>query len=267
VQGDGSYIRNNTRSEFSYPYWDRNATLENWNGFVWNVLIYFYYPPRRAGEILLSKSPFDYTKYPDKASWQYMPGQRRVRRAPSIAYDTPNPSFGGYATYDDAYMFNGQIDRYNWSLIGLKETFIPYNSYKHDLAPLDDLIMAHHWNPKYVRWELHRTWVVEATLKEGKRHCYGKRVLYIDEDSWSASIHDKYDMRGNLWRTAITSQYCNYAIPAWVPRGYALYDLQSETYATSSISNGYNEGPVLWWKEIDDDSVMTPAYIRKLGTR
>ena len=36
-------------------------------------------------------------------------------------------------------------------------------------------------NPKYMRYELHRVWVVEATLKNSK-HIYGKRVFYMDED-------------------------------------------------------------------------------------
>ena len=42
-----------------------------------------------------------------RRAWQYLPGQRRVKLAPDIAYDTPNPGTAGSATYDDAWVFNG----------------------------------------------------------------------------------------------------------------------------------------------------------------
>jgi hypothetical protein len=54
-------------------------------------------------------------------------------------------------------------------------------------------------NPDLERWELHRVWVVEATLKEGKRHIYAKRVIYVDEDSWIIVATDQYDARGQLF--------------------------------------------------------------------
>ena len=36
-----------------------------------------------------------------------------MKLAPDIAYDTPNPGTTGTATYDDAFVFNGAIDRYD----------------------------------------------------------------------------------------------------------------------------------------------------------
>ncbi|MFO7963665.1 MAG: DUF1329 domain-containing protein [Desulfobacterales bacterium] len=259
--GGGAYYT------FDVPYYDKDGSLETWSGWLSGVLIEYFEPARRKGEIILSIAPLDYTRIADKGNWQYMPGQRRVRRAPSIAYDTPNPSYGGLATYDDAYMFNSQIDRFDWKLLGKKEIFIGYNSYQIDLAPVDDLLTPYHWNPEYFRWELHRTWVVEATLKEGKRHCYGKRVLYMDEDSWNNSLHDKYDTRGNLWRMHMNAQYANYAMPCWVQRCYALYDFQTDSYATSGMLNGYeDQGKVLWWEDVPPD-VLTPENVRKIGKR
>ena len=53
-----------------------------------------------------------------------------------------------------------------------------------------------------MRWEQHRVWVVEATLKPGKRHIYAKRTFYLDEDSWVALASDEYDARGQLYRGA-----------------------------------------------------------------
>jgi hypothetical protein len=57
-------------------------------------------------------------------------GQRRVRLAPDLAYDTPNPSTGGMSTYDDVNLFNGRMDRYDCKLVGKKEMYVPYNTYR-----------------------------------------------------------------------------------------------------------------------------------------
>ena len=264
VQADGRWTPGGTNVvEISFAYHHKDNTPETWNGYVTMFLLKYSDPPRRKGEIILANTPLDFTTM-TKGLWQYLPGQRRVRRAPSIAYDTPNPTFGGYAVYDEAYMFNGQMDRFDWKLVGKQEMFIPYNSYGQVLASREDLLTKRHMNPDLVRWELHRVYVVEATIREGSRHCYGKRIFYVDEDSGQISIHDKYDTRGNLWRTQLASQYACYTVPCWTLRGYTMYDLQSDAYAYSG-SNSI-EGMTFFWGENPTEK-FTPDYVRKLGRR
>ncbi len=65
-----------------------------------------------------------------------------------------------------------------------------------------------------MRWELHRVWVVEATLKADKRHIYSKRVFYIDEDSWTALASDQYDARGQLYRSSFAFPSYSYDVQA-----------------------------------------------------
>jgi hypothetical protein len=75
-------------------------------------------------------------------------------------------------------VLNGAIDRFEWKLVGKKEMYVPYSSYRltyHKTAA--DITKPNHLNPDLVRWELHRVWVVEATLKPEKRHIYSKRVF------------------------------------------------------------------------------------------
>ena len=48
--------------------------------------------------------------------------------------------------------------------------------------------MPGHLNPEHLRYELHRVWVVEATVKDGERHIYAQRNFFIDEDTWTASV-------------------------------------------------------------------------------
>src|SRR3546814_15768168 len=87
-------------------------------------------------------------------------------------------------------------------LLGKREMYIPYNSTRivSPDATYDKVIRRGHINPEYARYELHRVWVVEATLKAGLRHAFSKRVFYVEEDSWSIAAVDCYDGRGQLLR-------------------------------------------------------------------
>ena len=57
----------------------------------------------------------------DRRAWSYLPGQRRVKVAPDLAYDTPNPGTAGATTFDDTFIFNGSMDRFDFKLVGKKE--------------------------------------------------------------------------------------------------------------------------------------------------
>lgn len=216
------------------PYYDPKRTgVSNEDDIYYRVKIIYTAPARRAGEALLVQDYVNPMKNGRKA-WQYLPGQRRVKLAPDIAYDTPNPSSAGNSTYDEAWVFNGAMDRYDWKLLGKREMFIPYNAFK--LAYASDtgpVTTPHHLNPDFVRWELHRVWVVEATLKESKRHIYARRVFYVDEDSWAAVASDEYDTRGNLFRAGFLFPYPAYDVPAPGTNPQTFYDF---------VSGGYNAG-------------------------
>lgn len=210
------------------PYWysDKDDKI-----FTYRVKVKYTEPIRRAGEGIMVHDPMDYATSGRRA-WSYLPGQRRVRASPSVAFDTPNPSTGGASTYDDSFVFLGSMERYNFKLLGKKEMYIPYNTYKMDYhSTADELCKPNHLNPDYVRWELHRVWVVEATLAEGKRHVYSKRVFYLDEDSWAAVASDQYDMRGQLYRVGFGYTAPSYDIPSTMVQTNGQYDLISGIYA------------------------------------
>jgi len=170
-----------------------------------NVLFYFKQkilsPARLAGNVLLVHETINQVVEPRRA-WVYNAGQRRVRRAPQVAYDGPGTASDGLRTTDNFDMFNGSPDRYNWKLVGKQELYIPYNSYMlgNPKYKNSDIIKAGHINQNLARYELHRVWKVVATLKPGKRNIYAKRVFYFDEDTWAAAVIDHYDGRGELWR-------------------------------------------------------------------
>lgn len=172
----------------------------------------------------------DPANYPRRA-WQYLPGQRRVKLAPDICCDTPNAGSAGLSTYDDAYGFNGTLELYDFRLVGKKEMYVPYNTYRLTYAPkAEDIVKPKHLNPDHVRWELHRVWVVEATLKPGKRHIYQKRVFYLDEDSWTVLASDQYDARGELYRSALLHLAFSYDAGAPNSDAQVFYDFIGGSY-------------------------------------
>jgi len=160
-------------------------------------------PARQAGTILLAHETLDQVKE-KRSAWVYNTGQRRVRRAPDVAYDNPGTAADGMRTSDQFDMYNGAPDRYDWKLVGKRELIVPYNSYKlhSDSVKYADILKPLHLNQDLARYELHRVWIVEATLKPGASHIYKRRTFYVDEDSWQILAVDQYDSRDQMWRVS-----------------------------------------------------------------
>lgn len=223
-----------------YPLYDPARTgPATERDIYFRTKLYYQGPARRAGEAILIVDAVNPLKQP-RRGWQYLPGQRRVKLAPDIAYDTPNPGAVGASTYDDAWVFNGAMDRFDFKLVGKKEMYVPYNTYKlnyHEKAA--DITTPNHINPDLLRWELHRVWVVEATLKPGKRHIYAKRTFYVDEDSWIALAADAYDARGQLFRGAFAHMAYSYDVQAPNSDNHMFYDFVSGSYNITGIYGPY----------------------------
>lgn len=220
-------------------------------------------PDRQKGQMTIVHEALDQVKYERKA-WVYIPGSRRVRRAPTVGYDTPDGP-GGLATVDDSLGFNGALDRYDWTLIGKKEIYIPYDNYKFDSPTVkyDTLLMKGHANPDYMRYELHRVWVVEANLKPGARHVYNKRRWYIDEDSWQIALLESYDGRGELWRVGILNTLYDYALQGYVARAQMFHDLQSGAYISMRMVN--ETAPMDFMAKPMGENYYSPSNLRAMG--
>ncbi|MES2148519.1 MAG: DUF1329 domain-containing protein [Pseudomonadota bacterium] len=218
-------------------------------------------PSSVAGEALLVVDSIDQVKEARQA-WMYNPGQRRVLRAPDVAYDTPGSGSDGLRTTDDYDGFNGSPDRYDWKLVGKKEMLISYNNYKLTSKQLKytDIVRPGHPNQDLMRYEPHRVWVVEATLKAGKRHVYAKRVFYIDEDSWQIAHADSYDGRGELWRVHEVAAIQAYDAPAPWFAAEIFYDLQARRYLITALAN--QEKPWKFGQKLAP-SYFTPDNLRR----
>ncbi len=248
---------------FAYTDYPVGTTMDKIGPKVGLFLIDTISPIREKGKKILVQELFDGRGY-SRNAWMYMPGVNRVRRLPEAGFDMPDGP-GGLKTADDNLGFNGSMKRYRWQLIGKKEVYIPYHNNRFDTPMLQytELLTPLHISPDFMRFELHRVWVVEASLKSGHRHLYAKRRFYIDEDSWLVMLIDTYDNRGELWRVGIQNTVYDSHVKGYIVRNLIMHDLQTKAYVVSGLVNDtrpprFNHEP----KGID---FFTPSNLRTLG--
>ena len=262
---NGNYTLVEFADQVNFLYSQAGVT----EGELKNIILLFKQkvlsPARLAGGILLVHETLDQIKEP-RSAWLYNPGQRRVRRAPNVGYDNPGTASDGMRTNDQFDMFSGATDRYDWKLLGKREIYVPYNSYilHSDSLKYKDILTPLHINPEYCRYEIHRVWVVDATLKQGARHIYKRRTFYIDEDSWQILLMDQYDNRDQLWRVSEAHPINYYEVPTLFSTLEVHTDLQAGRYLAIGLDNGTTMYEFNVKQSFDD---YTPAALRREGLR
>jgi len=263
VRPNGSYLKIGFHDMRIY---DENFDQTEENN-LFSYLGYFTSPTELRGTVYLVHEPIDQVKESRKA-WVYNAGQRRVRRAPDLAYDNAQDGSDGLAVADQYDGYNGAPDRYDWSLLGKKEVIVAYNDYKigDKSISYDQIIKKNTINSDYLRYELHRVWVVEAKLKAGQSHIYARRVFYLDEDSWSVLLDDAYDSRGQLWRTGLHGLIQAYdAVVPWY-RFELWHDLSNGAYVITGLDNEVkNPLPALMFGAKGRRADFEPDALRRIG--
>lgn len=226
-------LTNETTNDQFYPYYDPAKTSLP-DSMMEKALETSTAPASQDGTADILEFPINYGNS-DQLFYVYTVGQRRVRLAPEFKYDTPVAQAGGAYIYDEINLWSGRLDRFDFKIVGKKDIIIPYNEFKLNQPTVSEqaLFTPHHLNPDYFRWEKHRVWVVEATLKPGKRHIYSRRRFYLDEDDWSIVASDAYDQAGQLYRVAFSNNF-----PVYDAKWPYIY---STTFIFVNISQGtYN---------------------------
>ncbi len=261
----GSYTLVQFDEEILFNYWREGIT----DSALDNTLLYYKQavvaPARLAGSILLVHETLDQVKEKRRA-WVYNAGQRRVRRAPDVAYDNPGTAADSMRTSDQFDMFNGAPDRYDWQLVGKKEILVPYNSYKlhSDSVKYSDILKPLHINQDLGRYELHRVWVVEARLKAGISHIYPRRTFYVDEDSWQILAVDQYDSHGQIWR--VSEAHCINYYDAQL--FWSTLEVHTDLIAGRYLVVGLdNEGPMYDFNLKRTPTDFTTDALRRDGVR
>lgn len=234
----GNYQLVRINLEVLSQYHQPGATLQSIDNRLLYLLQTIKSPSRLAGTLLLVHETVNQTQRP-RDVWTYNPSQRRVVRAPNVAYDNPSVATDGLSVSDMADMFNGAMDRFDWVLTGQREIYVPYNSYRVHASASDyeDIVLPGHLEPSLLRYELHRVWVVEAQLRDGARHINPRRTFYLDEDSYQILMVEHYDKRGELWRFSEAHPIVYYEIPTLWTSVETHHDLQSGRYVSYRLDN------------------------------
>ena len=188
-------------------------------------------PPSGAGTIQLNRK-YLRTDTKGQPFWSYIPGQRRVRLAPEFAYDGVAPAAAGIMLYDEGGGWLGKFDRFDFKLLGRKEFYIAANS-SPKMNENEAILTPGHLDPAAVRWELHRVWVVDATLRPGERHVQKEKIFYIDEDSWALNAYVGIDQAGK------TDKY-------FLQYDFEFYDRPS-TYFLAETAYSFSKGAYAHW--------------------
>lgn len=257
-KGSEEWIKAFSEQTNYYPWGAKGSTLFSKLPQV-EVFTYFGYtaPAALAGQALAITN---FSEQPTE-TFYYFPGQRRVRRMPTYAYDAPQIGFENQYTLDEPYVFNGAMDRFDWKLVGKKEMIVPYNSFgSYDFdAKFEDVAGKDFIAASHRRYEMHRVWVVEATVKAGMRHLAPKRSFYLDEDSWNPLVADDYDGQGKLWKVREGYSIPVYETGACDVSAFAQYNLLEGRYVYDEHATGTGKD-VRWITEAGGNPRLTPGF-------
>ncbi|GGO76450.1 hypothetical protein GCM10011348_03690 [Marinobacterium nitratireducens] len=245
------------------PYYYQDGSAEDFGGDYWLFHLLNIGPPLRAGEQIMGRTNLNGDK---SKAHVYLTGQRRVRKLPNACCDTPTPATAGVMSFDELSVFSGRLDRFDWTLVGKQEMLVPYNTNKvQTLDSAEQVLGEHHLNPDQVRWELHRVWVVEANLADGKRHQLPKSRYYIDEDTWIALLGDRWDAKGQLAKTLWALPAALPDLPAQATLSAGFYDLTSGAWFIQNLYAGESEQYELVDRYRSSD--FSPAMMAGRGVR
>jgi hypothetical protein len=240
VSSRGTIDKATTYKEIAdFPYYVRGATPDSFGNYYFKTLHMALDPPAKIGQGYLNWQPID-TRSAHFAAWRLLPGEHRVRKAPSISYDVPDPDADGVVSMDEYYLFFGGLDHYDFKLLGKKEMIVPYNNNRLYLQPAQGVLGRSHANQDDLRYELHRVWVVEGALAKGQHDIIARRRLYLDEDSWFALYSDAWDEEGKLWKFGQGTMYLMPEVPAIILGSQFVYDLEVGGYVYGFAFNGQN---------------------------
>ena len=262
VNPDGAIQIMKVAEDLKFRYYMPEQSFADLDNVYYYVLQMIHTPERMAGAVVLVHETMDQVSEPRKA-WVTKPGSRRLRAAPTVGYDNPGTASDGQRTNDQADVFNGAMDRYDWRLVERRDMIVPYNSYRIHAAEhgYADILTPRHINQDLTRYERHRVWVVEATVKPRQSHLYKRRTFYVDEDSWTILGVDVYDQKDELWRVQEAHTFYAYDQRSTLSAIETVYDIKNQRYLTQAMNNEDAE----WTEREIPDSYYAPPAVQQLG--
>ncbi len=223
------------------------------------------YPIREPFD--LKGTGFTFNRYQDHTrqddSWLYLPQLRRVRRLSSaqrsdalFGQDTDQDSYAGYA---------GNVAWMEWKFLGEKTLLASFHS---EHLPVKwgegsaDFIHNDGWEPRDV-------YIVEGVSRL-PQYAYGKRVIFLDKESYRIPYTDIYDQGGELWKIWVNNfKYAHKPIPeaeygfdydvSYNP-SITMVDTQLEHATHCSLPSDKFQGEQGWYINVGDREGTTAEY-------
>jgi len=124
----------------------------------------------------------------------YIPSMRRIRRLAGT--NTQDPLVGSDLSWEDWKGFWSKISIHpaEYKLLGEAVVLCPSINPK----PIKYEEKYGGFSQRYL-WERRPVWIVEIANKE-PTYIYGKRVMYIDKETFAMQQENFYDQKGRLWK-------------------------------------------------------------------
>ena len=257
-RGSSDWIKAVDAVTLYFPWAKKGSTLlSSLPPVEWYVYFAYSAPTALAGQAVNITMR---NNEPGSEVFYYFPGQRRVRRMPTYAYDSPQIGFENQYTMDEPMVFFGTLDRFDWKLVGKKEVYVPYNAFGayNFNGKFEDFAQDQSINPNARRYELHRVWVVEATVKSGMRHSAPKRTFYLDEDSWNYLAAEDYDAQGKIWKVRESFPIPVYETGSCDGSAFVQYNLADGRYVVDM--HGTGGGTDIQWMMEASGPQFTSGY-------
>ena len=164
-------------------------------------------------------------------------------------------------------MFNGAIDRFDWKLVGKKEMYVPYSSYR--LTYHKDAGRHHQAEPPQSGPR-----ALGAAPRLGRRsdaqagqapHLQQARVLSSTRTAGRRSPSDQYDANGQLYRSSFAFQSYSYDVQAPFGDTFAIYDFNSGAYNITGLFGPHNG--LKYMTELPRDSSWSSEALAGAGLR
>src|SRR5262249_42188956 len=178
----------------------------------------------------------------------YLPSLRRVRRLAST--QRADALFGQDVDADSVRGFAGDLRWFDWRFLGSRDILASFHA---ATTPAScpggaDFVFCD-------AWELRHAYVVEGTPKL-PQYAYGKRLLFIDQETWLIAYSDIFDRTQalsrvwiNQWNFTTHSPFVDAAddsdeMP--LNLSFTMVDVQ-RAHATRSVPpGGDREAPMRW---------------------
>lgn len=202
---------------------------DNKKGIHRGMFQHMYEPPESNNTRYFNLRYIDPSKSDD--GYMYYAPFRRIRRI-SVGQRTDTID-GSDFIYDDEYGWDGHILRNTYKLVGKKELLV---SRRTDLSKFERV--PGQAVPNNISRERINTYVVEVKSKD-PNYIYGKRIWYIDPETYLCTWTDIYDDLNRFWKcfevlgTEFPSKQGGTKI---LPSGYITLDMQRSHAANLLIS-------------------------------